>query len=97
MCICHTSEYCACHRTEAEWREENARIAADSATDREVLDLLTGRITTASDRAMAFAALLAGENVPDLMTCGPRVFWWDRDGMQYEASIDARAALKLAA
>ncbi|MFT4063203.1 hypothetical protein [Paraburkholderia sp.] len=104
MCSCNELLGDCHYRSEQEYRDECERIAAASALDWEVLDVLHGEPVEASERAEAFAALLAPHraSIVDIMSGDGCLWWWSADGDEHrvylaDAQADTVPALRLAA
>lgn len=98
MCGNSYVEGCPCAQSAAAFNEDRERQARFSVVEHQVLALLRGEPIDASPRARAFAALLDGADVTDILaTDGGIYFWTNGDGAQHHARLDVHPALRLAA
>jgi hypothetical protein len=102
MCTNRFVKGCGCARSEAEFRQERARIAAACKIEWQILDALAGRREATTPAAARFVACLradpsadGGAAVHDVLVSNRRIWWWDRSGAQHAAP--AAPALALAA
>lgn len=105
MCTCDDETSQCVYRSEQEYRADSERQARASALEHEVLALLRGERAGTSPRAMEFATLLgrqpangSGADVVDVLaTDGDVMLWWSADGLQHQAALTERRAIRLAA